>query len=365
MKKLHVTLPEETSLEYDILIENGILDQAGELIRQSLNKPGAKPINRLALISDETVYALYGKRLEASLSKAGLSYETLIMPPGEYSKSILALTEVYSFFAENTMTRADMALAFGGGVIGDLVGFSAATYMRGIPFVQIPTTLLAQVDSSIGGKTAINLKQGKNLVGAFNQPSLVLSDPKLLETLSDREFACGMAEVVKYAAISSYDLLEILEKNDTRQKASVCMEEIITLCCEMKRKLVEMDPYDKKERRLLNFGHTFGHAIEKFFDYSTFNHGEAISMGMKLALLLAERLGLGPYEERIVKLLEGFGLPVHQKFNAQSLLPLLGLDKKAMGKELNFVFVREIGDSFVHSISAEALNEVVDENFVK
>ncbi len=343
-------------LDYEIIIESGSFKRLAELIRIHLSP---KPSVRLVVITDENVFGIYGKALSSALD--GFEHSVLTLPAGEGSKSIQTLEQVYGFCADMKLTRSDMLVAFGGGVIGDLVGFAAATYMRGLPFVQVPTTLLSQVDSSIGGKTAVNIPQGKNLVGAFNQPALVVIDPTLTDTLTEREFACGMAEVIKYAAINSKKLYDLLSENNSKEKILPKLAQVVQLCCEIKAEYVREDPFDKGVRRLLNFGHTFGHAIEKHFDFSRYNHGEAVAMGMCLAFELGEKLGICKTElgQTFCTLIKNFDLPVYNEVDIRLLLPTIALDKKAEGKEINFVFVKDIGDSFVRAMSLDEMEDLM------
>jgi 3-dehydroquinate synthase len=250
---------------YDILIGDGLLDNLGEMLKPLCAPVGpaaAEPVTTtgpIAVVTDENVWELHGSRFASSLSGAGVDFEPIVLPSGERNKSLLGLSSLYEAFARLPLARDGLVVAFGGGVTGDLCGFAAATWMRGVRFVQVPTTLLAQVDSSVGGKTAINLPQGKNLVGAFYQPKLVVIDPQTLDTLPDREMRSGMAEVIKYGAIRSSSLFETLAKKIGPEDLS----DVIYECCSIKSEIVARDERDFGERMLLSFGHTLGHAIEK------------------------------------------------------------------------------------------------------
>ena len=254
MKRLEVALP---GRGYDILIERGLLAQAGERIRAVLPRAA-----KVAVVSDSTVAPLYGRSVLDSLARAGYEAALFTVPAGEGSKNAAQLSELWEGFMAFGLTRTDAVVALGGGVVGDLAGFAAATILRGVDFVQIPTTLLAQVDSSVGGKVAIDLAQGKNLAGAFWQPKLVLMDPETLSTLSDETFADGMAEVIKYACIADRDFFDFLATHPSRGEVMANIEHVLYTCCDIKRSVVEADEHDTGARMILNFGHTLGHAYE-------------------------------------------------------------------------------------------------------
>jgi len=354
MKKIHVSLSDRS---YDIHIAEGLLQQSGELIRSVYQGKKA------ALVSDENVWFLYGTALTQSLAQAGIKISPLILPPGEGSKSLTALAQVLAGFADNALQRNDLVIAFGGGVIGDLAGFAAAIYMRGIPYVQIPTTLLAQVDSSVGGKTAVNLPQGKNLAGAFWQPRQVIIDPALLQTLPPRQLSSGMAEVIKYGAIVSKPLFTKLQRYDSMQVALSDMAEVISICCESKRCLVEKDERDSGERMLLNFGHTFGHAIEKIGGYRAYTHGEAVAMGMALAAKVGEMAGVtsSGVAEELAGLLKAYALPAEGKVAISQIASLIALDKKNNQNGLQLVLLKNIGESFIYPINMAACQALLSE----
>jgi len=344
-----VGLPQE---KYDILIEDGLLGRAAQAL-----EPYAGGHGPVAIVTDEHVYGLYGRDMEAALREAGVDARAVVIPPGEQSKSIDGLVRLYDAFADMKLKRSNLAVALGGGVVGDLCGFAAATYMRGIPYIQIPTTLLAQVDSSVGGKTAIDLAQGKNMAGAFYQPRLVLIDPLALKTLPERELGCGMAEVVKYGAIRSRSLFEDLRKRPDEEE----LIKIIGACCRIKGDIVERDERDTGERMLLNFGHTFGHAIEKACDYRTYNHGEAVAIGMVLAAEIGERMKLtepGTTEE-LKGMLALHGLAAVCPCPPSELLPLLEADKKGETGGVRMVILRKIGEAYIHPMSFAELEFAV------
>lgn len=352
MKTLTIALDKNS---YDIHIEAGLLDRTGELIRRVQN--GKKAV----LLTDETVWNLYGDSISRSLAAVSIAVQPLILPCGEENKSLAGLGRVLEFMADAGLTRSDFLIAFGGGVIGDLGGFAASVYMRGIGYIQIPTTLLAQVDSSIGGKTAVNLNQGKNLVGAFWQPKMVISDTSLLGTLTDREFAGGLAELIKHGAIFSKSLFDKIEEKGNRENLSAIMPEIIYESCGLKGAVVLRDEREAGERMLLNFGHTFGHAIEKIGGFNKYIHGEAVAIGMVLAARYGEALGKTPRgtSDKIAAVCRDYGLPVDDGIQPEDIADHVSLDKKADGETLRLVLISEIGKAFVYNTSLEDFKEVL------
>lgn len=352
MKKLTVDLSDRS---YDILIEQGLLDRTGTLVRAT----GCG--NRLAVITDETVLPLYGARICSSLEEAGFTVKMIPVPTGEHSKSLTILEQVYDALTDFRLTRSDAVVALGGGVVGDLAGFAAATILRGVDFIQIPTTLLAQVDSSVGGKVGIDLKAGKNLAGAFHQPRLVLIDPACLKTLSDRHFADGLAEVIKYGAIRDPELFRKLAAHADRQHLFEHIDSVIQTCCAIKRDVVVADERDTGERMLLNFGHTLGHAYELAYHYERYTHGEAVAAGMCMACALGERLGLTApgTEKELAGLLERFGLPTRIDCSLADYQAAIGLDKKGTGDTLRLVLLSSLGHAFIHPMSKVALLELL------
>jgi 3-dehydroquinate synthase len=341
MQRLKVDLAERS---YDILIGRDLLGELGPRCR----KLGLG--SRCAIITDSNVEPHYGKETQRLLEASGFATTLITIPSGEKSKSLKCVGECYDAMAKHRLERKSFVVALGGGVVGDLAGFVAASYLRGIPFVQVPTTLLAQVDSSVGGKTGINLKAGKNLVGAFYQPKLVLCDLATLDTLPERELRAGMSEVIKYGVI--YDALffrrleQQIEAALNRDPATLA--KIIARCCAIKADVVSQDETESGLRAILNFGHTIGHALEAISGYGKYLHGEAISVGQVLAARLSRRiLGLpGSDVERIRALLERTGLPVEAKLSGaqkQKLLAAMKLDKKVSQGEIKFVLARQIG----------------------
>ena len=318
MKKLTVNVNDR----YDILIEKGLLSQAGVLIKDVLKA------KKIVLISDTNVYPIYGDGIKNSLEDAGFQVFTYIFKAGEVSKTTASVIEMVEFMAENGLTRDDGVVAIGGGVCGDMAGFAAAIYLRGIKFVQIPTSLLSQVDSSVGGKTAVDLPQGKNLCGAFHQPSLVIIDPDVLETLTDHYFADGMGEVIKAGCIKSEKLFERLENENPKD----FIEDMIYECLDIKRQVVENDEKERGERALLNFGHTCGHSIEKLWNFETISHGEAVGIGMVMITQVTEKLGITEKGtvDRIIKVLEKNNMKISDTHSVAEIVGAMNADKKRL-----------------------------------
>jgi 3-dehydroquinate synthase len=337
---------------YDIRIGAGLLARAGAEIAPLLRR------KRVAVVTEERVAALHGPALEAGLAAAGIAAAVLALPPGEATKGWAALERTVEWLIAERVARDDLVVAFGGGVIGDLAGFAAAVLRRGVGFVQVPTTLLAQVDSSVGGKTGINSVQGKNLVGAFHQPRLVLADTGLLDTLPERDFLAGYGEVVKYGLLGDAGFFAWLEENAPALRAGDAAARIhaVRRSCEMKAGIVVRDETEQGERALLNLGHTFGHALEAATGYSDrLLHGEGVAIGCQLAFDLSARLGLCSQEapSRVAAHLAAMGmkrdlgeipgaLP-----DADALVALMGQDKKVKDGQLAFILARDVGEAFV------------------
>ena len=330
MKNVHI----DASRSYDVRIGRGLLDDCGRQIAERVRCASA------AVVADDTVYALYGERVCASLEAAGVRTVCYVFPHGEKSKNLLEYAKILNFLAENRVTRADALIALGGGVTGDLGGFAAATYLRGIPFVQLPTTLLAAVDSSVGGKTAVDLPAGKNLAGAFYQPELVLCDLDTLDSLPREIFLDGCAEVIKYAVLGSRELFALLADIPSGKG----LEEVTARCVEMKRDFVQSDELDRGARQMLNLGHTFGHAVEASSRF-TLSHGKSVAIGMAMILRAACSRGLCSAETRdaVIALLQRYGLPTECPYPADMLLGALSADKKIFGTRLNLVVPTDIG----------------------
>jgi len=338
---------------YDIVIGRGLLANLGERIKTL--RPGA----RVAIVSDETVARLHLQAAEASLKSSGVDSARIVVPSGEGSKSYATFEKVCEAIIAARVERNDLIVALGGGVIGDLAGFAASSVRRGLDFVQVPTTLLAQVDSSVGGKTGINSRQGKNLVGAFHQPVLVMADTALLDTLPKREFRAGYAEVAKFGLLGDAAFFAWLEKNWPDVFAGgPARERAIAVCCRGKAAIVARDERETGERALLNLGHTFGHAIEAGCGFSDrLLHGEAVALGIALAYEFSARKGLigVPEAARAAAHLAAVGLPTHLKDvpggapGADALMDLIAQDKKVRRGTLTFILVRDIGRAFVEN----------------
>ena len=344
MKELKVNIP---GRDYSIFIESGSIDNIGENIKKIYKG------NKIALVTDENVHRLYGEELEKNLEEAGFNTSTVIVKPGEKSKSIETLKNVYDELLEDGITRSDLIIAFGGGVVGDLAGFAASTLLRGIPFIQIPTSLLAQIDSSVGGKVAVNLEKGKNLVGSFYQPIGVFIDPNFLRTLDERYFHDGMGEVIKYGCIRDRILFDKLANYPNEEDFLKDIEEIIYTCLDIKREIVERDEMDSGERMLLNFGHTLGHGVEKHYNYEKYSHGEAVAIGMYNITKKSEELGLTEdgSSEKIKVLLEKYKLPYEMPdVNLEDIAKVIAVDKKSQGDNINIVLLEKIGKSFTKKI---------------
>ena len=351
MKTLTVSLPGRS---YDILIQRGLLDRAGEYCRKALPRA-----DKLFVVTDSTVGPLYLKRLIPPLEAAGLETAICEIPTGEASKCAGELARLWECMMDFGLTRTDAVVALGGGVVGDLAGFAAATILRGVDFVQLPTTLLSQVDSSVGGKVAIDLDHGKNLAGAFWQPRLVLMDPDTLDTLPDATFADGMAEVIKYGCIFDRTFFDFLAQRPDRARLMEEIEHILYTCCDLKRKVVEEDERDTGNRMLLNFGHTLGHAYELAGHYETWTHGQAVAAGMVRAAGLGERLGVTPAgtAETIARTLALLGLPVEIPCSLADYTAAIDLDKKGAGAEIAVILLEELGRAVPHRMPKEALLE--------
>lgn len=343
MKTIHVP----ASREYDVLIERGLLDRAGEEIARVLPKA-----RRAVIVCGERVSKLYAARLAASLSHAGLATAEFCYPGGEQYKTLDTYSRLLHFAAAQKLSRGDVIVALGGGVTGDLAGFAAATYQRGLPFVQIPTTLLAAVDSSVGGKTAVNLESGKNQVGCFYQPSLVLCDADTLSTLSEEEYRNGCAEVIKYGVLGSAEFFTALEQCPVREQ----LDEVIAQCVGMKRDIVAADEFDTGRRQLLNLGHSFGHAVEKCSDFRI-AHGSAVAVGMAMMCRAAYKRGICDEQTltRLKNILAAYGLPDRAEFTADELYAAALSDKKISGGSINLIVPERIGRCRIEKVPAEEL----------
>lgn len=346
-----MTVHVRASREYDIRIENGILDEAGKYAADVL---GAC---RVMIVTDDTVDALYGARLEASLAAAGLDTQKFVFPHGEASKNLHTLGALLEALAGARFTRSDALCALGGGVVGDLTGFAAAVYLRGVRYIGIPTTLLSAVDSSVGGKTAVDLEAGKNLAGAFWQPSLVLCDPETLNTLAPEVRADGFGEVIKYGFISDGQLLSLLAHPE-----SLSMEAVIARCVAAKARIVEEDEGDRGVRKLLNFGHTAGHAIEACSHFGML-HGHGVAAGMMIAARYAAKNGLCPpsLPEELAALLALYQLPSESPYPPEQLYEAALHDKKREGGYIDVVIPVRRGECALRRMPAAELRTFLTE----
>jgi 3-dehydroquinate synthase len=356
MRTLNVDLEDRS---YPIHIGPGLLARPDLLTAHLKQK-------RVAIVTNTTLEKLYLKPLVAALEAAGVRTMSIVLPDGEAHKDWQTLNSIFDALLEQRCERGTTLLALGGGVVGDIGGFAAAVYQRGMPFIQIPTTLLAQVDSAVGGKTAINHPLGKNMIGAFYQPQVVLADTDTLQTLPRRELAAGLAEVIKYGFIRDPDFLTWLEANMDRLLAreAEALAYAIEQSCRNKAEVVAVDEREGGLRATLNFGHTFGHAIEAGTGFGTWLHGEAVGAGMVLAARLSERMGYLPAEdvERVTRLVARIGVPMASPdLGRERWLELMGHDKKVEGGKLKFVVLKKIGEAIVTEAPPSALNEVLDQ----
>jgi 3-dehydroquinate synthase len=338
---------------YPIFIQEDLLNNAQVLERSIRAK-------RLVIVTNEVVAPLYLNRLQTQLENLGKQVSAIILPDGEVHKTWESLMKIFDGLLEQQCDRHTMLIALGGGVIGDMVGFAAASYMRGIPFVQVPTTLLSQVDSSVGGKTGINHPLGKNMIGAFYQPQAVIADIASLQTLPDKEISAGLAEIIKMAAILDSAFFEWLEQNmqALRQRDPVALAHAIKRSCELKAQIVASDERESGVRAILNFGHTFAHAIEAGLGYGTWLHGEAVGCGMVMAADLSHRLHYIDYltKTRIIHLIEAAGLPiVAPDLGEQTWIDLMQVDKKNEAGIIKFILLKPLGQALITSAPAELL----------
>ena len=334
MKKINLT---HSNGSYDIYIGENLIETAGDYIEElNLN-----PKTKFCIVSDDIVYPLYGGIVKNSVEKKGFAVKYFVFKNGESQKNLSVISEIYNFLCENKFDRNDYLIALGGGVVGDMTGFAAATYLRGIKFIQIATTLLAQVDSSVGGKTGVNLSHGKNLVGAFYQPQLVLCDTGVLKTLPEDIYADGMAEAIKHGFIKSVGLFDSL-MNKTISVIDMVYENI-----KIKADVVISDEFETGERAVLNFGHTIGHAVEKYYNFSKFSHGQSVALGMVYEAKISHILNLCEYDvvEKIIKILNLYSLPVNigEKIDNKILADICCGDKKSENDFIKFVLLEDIG----------------------
>lgn len=342
--------------QYDILVMKGLFNSFGKLIKEMyLNK-------KIIILTDSNIENIYGEALRNNLADENINTETIVIPPGEKSKSIEFLEQVYEGLTRLKISRDDILITFGGGVVGDLGGFVASTYLRGIKFIQIPTTLLSQIDSSIGGKVAINLSSGKNLIGSFYHPELVLIDPELLKTLDSRFMYDGMAEVIKYGCIKDESLFFKLLEYKSLEAMYKDIEEVIFTCCNIKKHFVESDEKDVGTRMLLNFGHTIGHGIEKYYNYERYTHGEAVAIGMYNITKKSEELGITEKgtSKWLMSILKQYKLPYELPvINKNKILDTIFLDKKSSSDNIKIVLLKGIGESLIKEINKDKIKEYI------
>jgi len=352
MRTLTVQLNERS---YPILIGNGLLDETGRFLKEA----GFR--GKVAIVTNPTIAQLYLDTVYESLEKSGFAAKPILLPDGEEHKNLNTLTTLYDQLIEARFERGSCILALGGGVVGDIAGFAAATYLRGVPYIQVPTTLLAQVDSSVGGKTAVDHREGKNLIGAFYQPRVVLIDIDVLRTLPRRELIAGLAEVIKYGIIEDAALFRLLEK-DVQKLVDLDQEllaQVIETSCAIKARVVEQDEREDDYRAVLNFGHTIGHALEAATGYSQLLHGEAVATGMAKAAALSKHLGYCDDQtlERICQLIAQTGLPLElpSGLNMRNLIEGMEVDKKSAGGKIKFVICAGIGKTRFHSLAPQEI----------
>ena len=342
MKKLSVNAGGKT---YDISIQSGLLNSIPKLLKDKYSD------RKIALVTDHNVFKLYGQDLSKRIEDEGLFIVSIVFKAGESSKNINELSKIYNILANNSFTRSDMVIALGGGVVGDMAGLAAATFLRGLGFIQIPTTLLAMVDSSIGGKVAVDLPQGKNLIGTFYQPDAVYTDSNLLKTLSDEQFTDGMAELIKHGVINDISLFDSIINHHLGHNYNhlhQTLDKYIYNSCKIKRDIVEQDETDNGIRQLLNFGHTIGHAIEKVQNFTGMSHGEAISVGMVCITRLTENMGLTQTGEadKLKSSLNKLGLPVElPSISTHELVNAICLDKKNRSGKITIAYIEHIGSA--------------------
>ena len=336
----------DASVRYDVMIAGGLLEEAPERVRS------LSGVRKVVIVSDDCVFPLYGELLKSGLEEAGIRVYPFVFAHGETSKNLQVYEQLLEYISQCALSRTDLLAALGGGVVGDLCGFAAATYQRGIRFIQIPTSLLAAVDSSVGGKTAVNLKNGKNQVGCFYQPSLVLCDTDTLRTLPEKEYRNGCAEVIKYGMIMNAPFFRKLADRPAKE----WIREVIGECVSMKRQIVMKDEYDTGERMLLNFGHTLGHGVEKCSGY-TIPHGFAVAIGMASITRAAVRNGICPKEtwEELENILRLYQLPSETEFTPKELAEAALLDKKSTGSSIRIIVPEHTGHCVIRTIDTEEL----------
>jgi len=343
-----ITIEVNTSKPYNVLIGTNLLADVGKIVKKEVG------FSKICIITDDVVDALYGEKTVSSFISEGFLVEKFVIEHGEKSKNAENLIRIVSFLAEKRFNRSDMIIALGGGVVGDLAGFCAATYMRGIKFIQVPTTLLAAVDSSVGGKTAVDLPQGKNLFGAFWQPSLVICDTETLDTLSDEIYADGAAEIIKYGMIYDEELFHIVKSGKWNRN------EVIAKCVSIKRDVVNEDEFENGIRQILNFGHTFGHAVESLSGFKS-THGHCVAIGMAMityALVQKGEVSKNVFDE-LIEALENNHLPTKCDFESEQIFNLVTADKKSSSNGVNLILVKKIGKAQIDKTDFKTVKELI------
>ena len=350
MKKINLT---HANGAYNIYIGENLLENIGDYIEnQNFN-----PKSKFCIVSDDIVFPLYENIVKESIEKKGFNVKSFIFTHGENQKNLATISDIYNFLCENKFDRNDCLIAVGGGIVGDMTGFAAATYLRGIKFIQIPTTLLAQVDSSVGGKTGVNLSHGKNLVGAFYQPQFVLCDINTLKTLPAHIYSDGMAEAIKHGCIKSRELF------DSLMNKNISVTDMIYENIKIKADVVMFDEFETGERAVLNFGHTIGHAVEKYYNFTKFSHGQSVAIGMVYAVKISHILNLCKYDlvEKIIKILKIYNLPVApgEKPDNKILAETCMGDKKSESDFIKFVLLEDIGKYKFVKINKNELGDLL------
>lgn len=353
MKTIKIKLKDKN---YNIYMERDIVDRIGDYISENYN------CKNIAIITDSNLENLYGERINKIIKRTGFNTKLISIKPGEKSKTLETLNEVYYELSQFKLSRNDLVIAFGGGVVGDLAGFAASTYLRGVSYIQIPTSLLAQVDSSIGGKVAVDLPSGKNLVGSFYHPNAVFIDTNLLKTLDKKFFHDGLAEIIKYGCIRDYKIIEELLSYKNHDELLDNIDSIIFKCCNIKKCLVEKDEKDLGDRMLLNFGHTIGHAIEKYFDFEQYTHGEAVAIGMAHITKKSEDINISKKGtlKTLEEVLKKYNLPYEvPKMDEKYVLSSIKLDKKVNGEDINLIVLRDIGHGIIIKVNLKNLKSYI------
>lgn len=337
------TITVNASTSYEIYIERGLVKSCGKIIADTVSSRTA------AIVTDDIVDSIYSDMVVSSLEACGFNVYKFVFPNGEHSKNSDTLNKIYNFLCECNITRSDCLIALGGGVVGDITGYAAATYLRGLDYVQIPTTLLAQIDSSVGGKTAIDLPCGKNLIGAFKQPVCVICDCDTLKTLKRDILSDGMAEAIKYGMIRDHALFDLIAAHNI-DSANEIIDEVVFKSISIKRDVVENDEFDTGERMILNFGHTLGHAIESYYNYEKYTHGSAVAIGM---CMITKKCSDSDTLNRLEKCVKAYELPSEVDAPINELLNLCSNDKKRQSNMINYILCKNIGAAEIKKVTVE------------